>query len=70
MYKGYDDPIAFSKSDCDGPYTPHNDILVVTAKIANYDVSRILVDDGASINILEYKAFNAIKLHNHNITPT
>ncbi|XP_075473962.1 uncharacterized protein LOC142505021 [Primulina tabacum] len=31
---------------------PHNDALVVTATVVNYDVARIFIDNGSSVNIL------------------
>ena len=37
--------------------TPHDDDVIVSAMIANYDVKRILVDNGSSTNILFYSAF-------------
>lgn len=49
------------------PMHPNNDTLVVTTKIENFDVNHVLVDNGASVNILEYRAFKGMKLQDHNI---
>ncbi|CAN6547306.1 unnamed protein product [Malus baccata var. baccata] len=39
---------------------PHNDPLIVEAHIANFEVRRILVDTGASVNIMFAEAFGAL----------
>uniref|UniRef100_A0A2N9ENC7 Uncharacterized protein n=1 Tax=Fagus sylvatica TaxID=28930 RepID=A0A2N9ENC7_FAGSY len=39
--------ISFSDSDLKDVQLPHNDPLVVTLRIGNYDVERILIDQGA-----------------------
>ena len=39
---------------------PHNDALVINTHIRNYLVKRMLVDDGSAINVLTWKAFQAI----------
>ncbi|XP_073047640.1 uncharacterized protein [Primulina eburnea] len=48
-----DDPvIGFGPDDMKGVMAPHNDALLVTLTIANYDVARIFVDTGSSVNVL------------------
>ncbi|XP_075507438.1 uncharacterized protein LOC142544263 [Primulina tabacum] len=47
-----DPVISFGPEDLRGIVAPHNDALVVTATIANYDVARIFIDNGSSVNIL------------------
>ncbi|XP_073121906.1 uncharacterized protein [Henckelia pumila] len=44
--------ISFGPEELRGVVTPHNDALVVTVTIANYDVTRIFFDSGSSVNIL------------------
>ena len=44
--------ITFTKEDARGVQFPHNDAVVVSLNIANYDVRRILVDNGSSADIL------------------
>ncbi|KAM2397731.1 hypothetical protein ACFXTH_034496 [Malus domestica] len=44
---------------------PHNDPLIVEAHIANFEVRRILVNTGASVNIMFSKAFRALNVAEH-----
>ncbi|GFY95669.1 hypothetical protein Acr_10g0010540 [Actinidia rufa] len=45
-------PITFSNDDLRGLHLPHDDALVVSAVIANFNVQRILIDNGSSADIL------------------
>ncbi|XP_070017459.1 uncharacterized protein [Nicotiana sylvestris] len=46
-YDDLEDSIIFDKSDADGLSFPHYDALVITLRIADTDVKRIMVDDGS-----------------------
>ncbi|KAL0286879.1 UNVERIFIED_CONTAM: hypothetical protein Sradi_7137600 [Sesamum radiatum] len=45
-----------------GPQTIHNDALVITAMIANYEVGHIFIDSGISIDILVGEAYDQMQL--------
>lgn len=48
-----EDPIiSFGPVDLEGVTIPHEDALVINTTIANYDVARMFVDSGSSVNIL------------------
>ncbi|XP_043717974.1 uncharacterized protein LOC122665909 [Telopea speciosissima] len=49
--------ITFSDEDMEGLSWPHDDAVVVQAIIANRPVHRILVDIGASVDMLSYDAY-------------
>ena len=53
-----EEAITFSREDAQGVQSPHNDTVVVTFNIANYDVCCILVNDRSSINVLFYNEFS------------
>ena len=55
-------PITFSNDDLRGVHLPHDDALVVSAVIANFNVQRILIDNGSSADILFISAFEKIKI--------
>jgi hypothetical protein len=44
--------ISFSDSDLRDVQLPHNDPLVVTLRIGNYDVQRVLIDQGSFAEVM------------------
>ena len=49
--------IGFSKEDARRLHHPHDDALVVSIRVEDYNVHRVLVDNGSSADILYYPAF-------------
>ena len=49
--------IGFSEDDARRLHHPHDDALVVSLQIGDYNVYRVLVDNGSSVDILYYPAF-------------
>ncbi|XP_077232438.1 uncharacterized protein LOC143869767 [Tasmannia lanceolata] len=49
--------ISFSDADLDNLILPHDDALVITMLVANWELKKILVDNGSSADILYYHAF-------------
>ncbi|KAK3019473.1 hypothetical protein RJ639_005157 [Escallonia herrerae] len=54
--------ISFSDDDLKGVKTPHDDPLVITIKAGNFDVKRVLVDNGSSAEVLCYDAFKKMNI--------
>ncbi|XP_022150028.1 uncharacterized protein LOC111018300 [Momordica charantia] len=54
--------IEFSEDEATHLLHPHNDVLVITLKIANAKVHRILVDGGSSADIISLTAYKAMDL--------
>ena len=54
--------IFFSKNDVKEIQTPHNDTIVIFMTIAKYDVKKILVDNGSSVDVLFYDTFSKLNL--------
>ncbi|KAK3010829.1 hypothetical protein RJ639_011513 [Escallonia herrerae] len=54
--------ITFSDKDSKDIKTPHDDPLVIAIKAGNFDVKRVLIDNGSSAEILFYKAFKKMKI--------
>ncbi|KAI3465895.1 hypothetical protein Pfo_022558 [Paulownia fortunei] len=54
------DPIG--PHDMEGLQAPHNDALVITATVANFDVARIMVDTSSSVDVLFYEAYKKMNL--------
>ncbi|KAL0402711.1 UNVERIFIED_CONTAM: hypothetical protein Slati_4301000 [Sesamum latifolium] len=54
--------IQFGRAERSGPRSAHNDALVITALLANYEVQRIFIDSGSSADILFGEAFDQMQL--------
>ncbi|KAK3011143.1 hypothetical protein RJ639_012868 [Escallonia herrerae] len=54
--------ISFSDDDVGDTRIPHDDPLVVTLRVGNFDVKRILVDNGSSAEVLFYEAFQRMNI--------
>ncbi|KAL0399980.1 UNVERIFIED_CONTAM: hypothetical protein Sradi_2341300 [Sesamum radiatum] len=54
--------IQFGRAERSGPQTMHNDALVITAILANYEVGRIFRDSGSSADILFGEAYDQMQL--------
>ncbi|GFZ01039.1 hypothetical protein Acr_14g0006740 [Actinidia rufa] len=55
-------PITFNNDDLRGLHFPYDDALVVSAVIANFNLQRILIDNGSSADILFILAFERMKI--------
>ncbi|GFS33374.1 hypothetical protein Acr_00g0028020 [Actinidia rufa] len=62
-------PITFGNDDLRGVHLPHDDALVVSAVIANFNVQRILIDNGSSADILFISAFEKMKVGPNKLHP-
>ncbi|XP_073138857.1 uncharacterized protein [Henckelia pumila] len=61
--------ITFGPQDLEGVNLPHNDALLIQARIANYDVRRVFVDSGSSVNVLFQEAFEQMDLQGYELSP-
>ena len=62
--------IGFSEDDARPLYHPHDDALVVSLRVGDYNVHRMLVDNGSSADILYYPAFQQMGINRARLTPT
>ncbi|XP_073040459.1 uncharacterized protein [Primulina eburnea] len=73
IFRGVDLPqdpiISFGPEDIRGVVIPHNDSLVVTTTIANYDVGMIFIDNGSSVNVLFKSTLDQIKVEAFEFKP-
>ncbi|XP_077217565.1 uncharacterized protein LOC143851939 [Tasmannia lanceolata] len=61
--------ISFSDADLDNLILPHDDALVLTMLVANWEVKKILVDNGSSADILYYHAFEKMMIGDDRLKP-
>ncbi|XP_073137439.1 uncharacterized protein [Henckelia pumila] len=64
-----DPNISFGREKLNDVVVPHNDPLLVTLTITNYDVARIFVDTGSSVNIIFKETFDQMKLEGFELDP-
>ena len=50
--------IRFSEEDARHLHHPHDDALVVSMRVGDYNMHRVLVDNGSLADILYYSAFS------------
>ncbi|XP_073295907.1 uncharacterized protein [Primulina huaijiensis] len=59
--------ISFGPKDLRGVSPPHNDALVIQARVANYDVLRVFVDNDSSVNVIFKQALVQMDLHEYQL---
>ena len=62
--------IGFSEDDARRVHHPHDDALVISIRVGEYNVHRMLVDNGSSADILYYPAFQQMGINRARLTPT
>ncbi|XP_073066044.1 uncharacterized protein [Primulina eburnea] len=62
-----DPVISFVPEDLRGIVTPHNDALMVTDTISNYDVVMIFIDNQSSINVLFKSTLDQMKVEDSSL---
>ena len=62
--------IGFSEEDARRLHHPHDDALVVSIRVGDYNVHRMLVDNGSSTDILYYPAFQQMGIDRARLIPT
>ncbi|KAM6546211.1 hypothetical protein CsatB_026947 [Cannabis sativa] len=69
LFKRECDVITFMESDARWVHHPHSDAVVIVANIGGDNVHRILVDNGSSVNLLNFQAFKQMGLHEKDLRP-
>ena len=62
--------IGFSEEDARCLHHPHDDALIVSVRVGDYNVHRMLVDNGSSADILCYPAFQQMGINRARLIPT
>ena len=63
-------PIAFTEADLQGIRIPHEDPLVVSIRIGQCRMSRMLVDGGSGADIIFWDAFQKMQIPHNEIRPS
>ncbi|XP_075483681.1 uncharacterized protein LOC142523836 [Primulina tabacum] len=59
--------ISIGPEDLKGVNLPHNDALVILARVANYDVMRVFIDSGSSVNVIFKEALIQMDLQGYHL---
>ena len=62
--------IVFDDQDLEGVQLPHSDALVITLRIGEFDVKRILIDPGSSVEIMYESLFRGLGLGKKDLSST
>ena len=66
-----DNPIiGFSEEDAQRFHHPHDDALVVSIRVGDYNTYWVLVDNGSSTDILYYPMFQQMRINRDHLIPT
>ncbi|XP_075640662.1 uncharacterized protein LOC142612454 [Castanea sativa] len=66
-----DNPIIeFSKKDARCLHHPHDDALVVSIRVGDYNTYRVLVDNRSSVDILYYSTFQQMRIERERLVLT
>ncbi|XP_075665284.1 uncharacterized protein LOC142634934 [Castanea sativa] len=66
-----DNPIVeFLEEDAQRLRHPHDDDLVVSIRVGDYNTHQVLVDNGSSVDILYYPAFQQMRIKKEWLIPT
>ena len=61
--------LSFSEEDKIGTTQPHDDALLITLKIGDYDVKRVMVDGGSTAKIMYPDLYKGLKLKPEDLMP-
>nr|XP_023892981.1 uncharacterized protein LOC112004976 [Quercus suber] len=61
--------LSFSVEDKIGTAQPHDDALVVTLRIGDYDVRRVMVDGGSAVKVMYPDLYRGLGLKLEDLTP-
>jgi len=59
--------ISFDEEDLEGTIQPHDDALVVTVRINNFLVKRVMIDQGSRANVMYPDLFEGLGLKNQDL---
>ena len=66
-----DNPIIwFTKEDAWRLHHPHNNALIVSIQVGDYNTHRVLMDNGSIADILYYPAFQQMRIEKERLVPT
>ena len=65
--KGRLEPISFNDEDLEGTIQPHDDALVIAARISGFFVKRVMIDQGIGVEVMYSDLFKGLGLKNQDL---
>ena len=66
-----DNPIIwFTKEDARRLHRPHDNALIVSIQVGDYNTHRVLMDNGSIADILHYPVFQQMRIEKERLVPT
>ena len=62
------EPVSFDEDDLEGMIQPHDDALVVTARISGFLVKRVMIDQGSRADVMYPDLFKGLGLRKEDLT--
>nr|XP_023922510.1 uncharacterized protein LOC112033960 [Quercus suber] len=62
------EPIAFSDNDLEGTVQPHDNALVVAARISGFLVKRVMIDQGSGAGVMYLDLFKGLRLRSGDLS--
>ena len=62
------EPIVFDDDNLEGTIQPHNDVLVVTARINGFLVKKVMIDQGSGADMMYPDLFKGLELKNEDLS--
>ena len=62
--------LSFSEEDKIGTTQPHDDALLITLRIGDYDVKRVMVDGGSATEVMYPDLYKGLNLNLEDLLPT
>ena len=62
--------IGFTEEDARRLHHPHDDALVVSIQVGDYNTYKVLVDNKSSVDILYYPTFQQMRIKRERLIPT
>nr|XP_023921002.1 uncharacterized protein LOC112032476 [Quercus suber] len=67
--RGFHPTLSFFEEDKDGTTQPHDDALVITLRIGDYDVRRVMVDGGNAAEVMYLNLYKGMELKPEDLMP-
>ncbi|XP_065631427.1 uncharacterized protein LOC136068328 [Quercus suber] len=67
--RGFHPTLSLLEEDKMGTTQPHDDALVITFRIRDYDVKRVMVDGGSAVKVIYLDLYKGLGLKPEDLTP-